>query len=181
MILATDRRLPTAKYQNEGGPGPKEIIELLRRHSLRPEDDIRTFVDALVYNWLIGGTDAHAKNYSILHGPAGGVRLAPLYDLASYLPYAGGQKPKLKLAMKIGGRYHREAIGKRHWERVASIANLDSRAVCERVLELVDLTETGLTSVHEEAVADGLDASRLEGVTASISQDLIRLRRRMRG
>ena len=36
---------------------------------------------------LIAGTDAHAKNYAILIGAGGQIRLTPLYDVASTLPY----------------------------------------------------------------------------------------------
>ena len=32
------------------------------------------------------GTDAHAKNYSLLISAGGEARLAPLYDLSSQLP-----------------------------------------------------------------------------------------------
>ena len=61
------------------------------------------FADALIWNWLIAGTDAHAKNYSLLLA-GGQVRLAPLYDIASALPY-GTHERKLRFAMKIGGDY----------------------------------------------------------------------------
>ncbi len=47
---------------------------------------VRRFADALIWNWLIAGTDAHAKNYSLLLA-GDQVRLAPLYDIASALPY----------------------------------------------------------------------------------------------
>ena len=40
----------------------------------------------LIFNWLIAGTDAHAKNFSLLIAPGPQIRLAPLYDLASALP-----------------------------------------------------------------------------------------------
>jgi len=59
---------------------------------------------------LIAGTDAHAKNYSLLlSGPQ--VRLAPLYDVASILPYDEFDLRKVKLAMKIGGEYKLSQIG----------------------------------------------------------------------
>lgn len=64
---------------------------------------VTRFVDALAYNWIIGGTDAHAKNYSLLLDGEG-VLLAPLYDVASILP-CRGFAPKAKLAMKIGSEY----------------------------------------------------------------------------
>jgi serine/threonine-protein kinase HipA len=79
---------PSAKYQSEGGPSPEQIIGLLRE-VVTPvgvaEIQVHRFVDALAVNWLIAGTDAHAKNYSMLLTP-GQIRLAPLYDVASALP-----------------------------------------------------------------------------------------------
>ena len=96
--------MPTKKYQNEGGPSATNIVELLRNYSTDREDDLDTFVAALGFNWLIAGTDAHAKNFSLLLG-ARRVRLAPLYDVASILPYDEFDMHKVKLAMKIGGEY----------------------------------------------------------------------------
>ena len=60
---------PTRKYQNEGGPGIRDIVDLLSDvlDELQRED-IATFLDSVVYNWLIAGTDAHAKNYALLIG-----------------------------------------------------------------------------------------------------------------
>src|SRR5438445_7401851 len=78
---------PTRKYQNEGGPGILDIVELLRTYSANSPEDVSTFLDAIAYNWLIAGTDAHGKNYALLIGAQARVRLAPLYDVASVLPY----------------------------------------------------------------------------------------------
>jgi serine/threonine-protein kinase HipA len=79
--------LPTQKYQNEGGPGIDDIVQLLRTHSGEPREDVDTFIDSVAFNWLIVGTDAHAKNYALLIGAQGRARLAPLYDVASILPH----------------------------------------------------------------------------------------------
>lgn len=109
--------MPTSKYQTEGGPAPADIVDLLRRHSSDPQADVETFVQALIFNWLIGGTDAHAKNYSLLHAPGGRARLAPLYDVASALPYDALDERRLKLAMKVGREYFLDRIGPRQWTR----------------------------------------------------------------
>ena len=52
---------PTHKYQNEGGPGIRDIVELLRANSSNAAEDVRTFLDSVAFNWIIIGTDAHAK------------------------------------------------------------------------------------------------------------------------
>lgn len=127
---------PTAKYQNEGGPAPSDIANLLRNHSSRPDEDVETFVHALIFNWLIAGTDAHAKNYSLLHAPGSRVRLAPLYDIASALPYEQLVERKLKLAMKVGGAYRLSSIGVRQWQRAEQELGFQSGRLVRRAQDL---------------------------------------------
>jgi serine/threonine-protein kinase HipA len=126
---------PTAKYQNEGGPSPEQIIGLLRReiHPVRiAEAHVSRFVDALAFNWIIAGTDAHAKNYSLLLAGRQ-VRLAPLYDVASALPYDDMYLPRLRMAMRVGGEDRVEGISGRHWRRFAEANRLDSDETLARV------------------------------------------------
>lgn len=129
---------PTRKYENEGGPGVRAIVELLRIHSGQREEDVLSFVNAVALNWVTAGTDAHAKNYALLIGSGGRVRLAPLYDLASALPYPQMDFQKLKLAMKIGGDYRLRNIGQREWRRLAGDLRLDPDDLVDRVAELAD-------------------------------------------
>jgi serine/threonine-protein kinase HipA len=126
---------PARKYQNEGGPGPADVAKLLRE--LMPpdvaEDAVWRFADALIWNWLIGGTDAHAKNYSLLLA-GDQVRLAPLYDIASALPY-GTHERKLRFAMKLGGDY-RVYTQQDVWPAAARELGLEAETLAERVREL---------------------------------------------
>ncbi|HEY2653415.1 MAG TPA: type II toxin-antitoxin system HipA family toxin [Solirubrobacteraceae bacterium] len=130
---------PSQKYQNEGGPTPAQIARLLR-DAMPPrigEDAVWRFADALIWNWLIAGTDAHAKNYSLLLA-GDQVRLAPLYDIASALPY-GTHERKLKLAMKIGSSY--EVYPQRNrWPHAARDLGLDAEALVDRARELAAVT-----------------------------------------
>lgn len=114
--------LPTAKYENEGGRGA--------RADRRSHQNILHSGggDALAFNWLIGGTDAHAKNYSMLIGAHGRARLAPLYDIASILPYDFDPQ-KIRSAMKIGAEYRIRDIGPYRWRRLATDLRLDADAV----------------------------------------------------
>jgi serine/threonine-protein kinase HipA len=110
---------PARKYESEGGPGVPSIMSLLNRSS-QPIEDRRRFMEAIAFNYLILGSDAHAKNYSLLLGVGGQVRLAPFYDLASLLPYVKQEKDK-RLAMKIGPYYRDSQIRPRHFERMARL------------------------------------------------------------
>ncbi len=126
---------PERKYQNRGGPGPGDVARLLREvmPARAANDAIWRFFDALAWNWLIVGTDAHAKNYSLLLAAAD-VRLAPLYDIASALPYDTHER-ELRFAMKIGGDY-RVLPYHDTWPAAARELGLDPDAARERLLEL---------------------------------------------
>lgn len=129
---------PARKYQNEGGPGPRDVAHLFR--DVMPprvaDEAVWRFFDALAWNWLIAGTDAHAKNYSLLLA-GGEVRFAPLYDVASALPY-GVHERKLRFAMKIGGDY-RVYIHYNTWKAAAQDLGVDTDHALDRVLRLTEL------------------------------------------
>jgi serine/threonine-protein kinase HipA len=128
---------PSHKYQNEGGPGPKAIVDLLRTYSSAPNEDVTTFVDSLAFNWLIAGTDAHAKNYALLIAPTG-VRLAPLYDIASVLPYPRFDVNRVKLAMKVGSHYRLGEIARRDWLKITADLRTDPDALLRRIAHMAE-------------------------------------------
>jgi len=147
---------PTRKYQSDGGPGVRDIAELLRTYSTSPAEDIHTFVDAIAFNWLIAGTDAHAKNYALLVGAEAKVRLAPLYDLASALPYPGMHPLRLRLAMKIGGEYGLRSISRRHWERLASETHLPADEVLAGLRTMTAAMPERVAATQQGVQAEGL-------------------------
>ncbi len=151
---------PSKKYQNEGGPGARDIVALLQEVSAEPIQDVATFVSALVFNWLIAGTDAHAKNYSLLIAPGARCRLAPLYDLASALPYPDLPFQKLKLAMKLGGKYRVRDIGRHQWAKLANEVSLDS--------DLVDALARDMAQRLPDASSAVLARVQAEGVSHSV-------------
>jgi serine/threonine-protein kinase HipA len=157
---------PERKYQRDGGPTPARIADLLRS-SMPPsvaEEAVGRFADALIWNWLIGGTDAHAKNYSLLLA-ANQVRLAPLYDVASALPY-GVDEHKLRLAMKVGESY---AVHPRRddWPAAARDLRLDPEALRARVRELA--------GAAPDAFADAAASAEVKALRSDLPGHLVDL------
>jgi serine/threonine-protein kinase HipA len=148
--------LPTKKYENEGGPGARAAVDLLRNVSGRPQEDVQRFVDALVFNWLIAGTDAHAKNYAVLIGAEGRARLAPLYDVASVLPYDFDLQ-RVRLAMKIGGVYRLRDIGAHQWLKLATELRLDSNALLDRIVEMAAIIPEHAADLRQSISQQGID------------------------
>jgi serine/threonine-protein kinase HipA len=153
--------MPTKKYQNEGGPSPVNIVELLRTYSTDRDTDLDTFGAALGFNWLIAGTDAHAKNYSLLlNGPD--VRLAPLYDIASILPYEEVDLRKAKLAMKIGGEYKVELIGLRQWQKFGREVRTDVDQLVEVLISMAKQLPDEVSAAHALAREEGLNNALID-------------------
>jgi serine/threonine-protein kinase HipA len=176
---------PSRKYQADRGPSAEQIAAQLRTTAPHGGADsaVAAFVDALALNWIIAGTDAHAKNYSLLlSGRA--VRLAPLYDVASVLPYgdpdAGGTGGSggdvdlhdlhdLRSAMRIGGEYALSYIGRDNWSRLAASVGLDPDTVLTRVTELAERTPVALAAACAALDVDGESTSLPGRLLAAVS------------
>lgn len=154
---------PEHKYENEGGPSASAILSLIRESVRAPGGndpitmDAGAFVDALLFNWLIGGTDAHAKNYSFLIGSDGVVRLAPLYDIGSAFGLADLAPQRMRLAMKVGRHYRLDTIVLRHWWEWAAGARLHPDAVTERAREMASRLPDEAVSIAARMRARGLN------------------------
>ena len=147
--------MPGRKYQQDGGPSIADIVSLIRRVSSNPNTDVDRFLDANAFNWLIGGTDAHAKNYSLLISESNEVRLSPLYDLSSQLPY-----PELieqRVAMRIGDHYDIPLIGFTEWQALASACAVNPEILMNRLRHLADKLPEAISAARDQALTDGLN------------------------
>ncbi|MER9436394.1 type II toxin-antitoxin system HipA family toxin [Mesorhizobium sp. M0618] len=173
--------MPTLKYENQGGPGITTISKTVLSASLDPIRDRQTFLAANVFNWIIAGTDAHAKNYSMLLGAQGEARLAPLYDISSILPHLGegeieAEMRDLKLAMKIDRVYPIDEIMPRHWARCASSAKVGGeytvRTIRHQLAVMPDMASECAQELRQEGIfheivgrlVDAI-ATRIEGLS----------------
>lgn len=149
--------LPEKKYAADGGPGVKEIIEALK-HAPQPQINIVEFLQMLFYNYLIAGTDAHAKNYSVMLARGDVCRLAPLYDAASIAPYVDdrvwGHRPP-KLAMSIGGENRVGRVTMRSLQRMVDQCGLTELGISDNgcaalAVELANQIPNGIALVFDE-------------------------------
>ena len=125
---------PEYKYESEGGPSLAACFNLVRTASIRSGKDVLSLLNWVIFNYLIGNSDAHGKNISLLLLPEGPM-LAPFYDLLSTRIYAHYGLAE-GLAMKIGGESDPNAIQKKHWEQFAEEAGIKPRLVLTRVAAL---------------------------------------------
>jgi serine/threonine-protein kinase HipA len=170
---------PTRKYESEGGPGQRAIVDLLRG-SDTPDEDIKTFMRANIIFWLLGATDGHAKNFSIFLGPGGRFRLTPLYDVLTAQPSLDARqipRKKFKLAMAVGinRHYSIHEIVPRHFLQAADIAGIGKATIQALFADLASGVER-----KAAAVIEALPPNFPEQLTSSV-MSAIRYRARLIG
>lgn len=98
------------KYERSGGLASLAKLAHALRSVRVPGADMLQFQRWVMFNYLIGNADAHAKNMSVLIDEHG-YRLAPFYDLLCVRAYGD-----TGLALFIGDEDHFDAVGLHSWE-----------------------------------------------------------------
>lgn len=161
--------MPQNKYESQGGPGAVKIAQVLRQHSSDPQEDVSQFLDALALTWIMANTDAHAKNYSLLLGYNNRVRLAPLYDLGSALPYPAQIDPhEIELAMRIGRAKRLDRITARNWQQLARELHLPMRELQSRLQRLVARIPDAVAATWRAARAERLTHPIVDALEGAI-------------
>lgn len=98
------------KYERQGGlASVPKLVAALRALPVRGSDLLK-LQQWVMFNYLIGNADAHAKNLSVLVDEKG-FRLAPFYDLLCVRAYGD-----TGLALYIGDEDTFDAVGAHSWE-----------------------------------------------------------------
>jgi serine/threonine-protein kinase HipA len=162
--------LPENKYQKDGGPGLAQIADLLINTAPieKRARSQRGMFDAITFNVAIAGTDAHAKNFALLLG-SDGQELAPLYDMASALPYEKRltERGPLLAPMRVDGEDRFSAIGRAQLLAAARRFGLPVEEADHRIEEIL----TGVSDAYFTS-ADAIEDKELRGVGQSIATSI---------
>lgn len=154
---------PEMKYEREGGPTISVCQDLIARHMARPAVDQIKLLNIVIFNYLIGNADAHAKNFSLLY-KENKPELAPAYDLLSTAVYSGFAE---KMAMKIGGKYKPQDVYMYHFYRMVADTKAAQSAINKQIQimteKIIDVSITLKTELQEE------------GLTSDIFEEIIKI------
>lgn len=164
--------MPDAKYAEQGGPTAPHIVKMLKTTGERARNNVYCFILYLFFNYLIGATDAHAKNHSLMILSPDDVRIAPLYDVASVAPYRSlspRKRKPLRAALSIGGENRFGMLGSANVEKMVRDCGLEelglnSDLLCGRLAAMAELIPGKLDAVVADIRALNLcDFEILEG------------------
>jgi serine/threonine-protein kinase HipA len=122
------------KYEHLGKHHMRDMFRVLREKSASPIEDQIKLWDIVVFNYLIGNTDAHIKNFSIIYDEnMRSARLAPAYDLVSTIIYDNQADD---MAFAIGGVGKWEDIDRSAFEKACVECRLNTRLFMKRFDEM---------------------------------------------
>ena len=141
------------KYETKGDSYLAKCFDLLRTYSANPIEDQKTLLDLLIYDVLIGNTDNHIKNLSLLYSDdLQSIRLAPAYDLVSTIIY---KESSMEMSIAIGGELDWRKIKKPQFVKAAQGIGLSERFVAQEYDRLQESLQPSLNLAAKELSEQG--------------------------
>ncbi len=158
------------KYENEGGPNLADCVNLVRRISISPAKDVLNLIRWQIINLLIGNSDGHAKNLSILYTQEG-PRLAPFYDIVSTRVYKGISRD---MALSVGSEHDPGQIRNKNWMELADNLEIRSSLLKRTIIGLIKQLEDNLHLWHNQFIKLQCDDPVLERIDQLIVKQVRR-------
>ena len=143
---------PQQKYEQEGGPGLVDCFALINSASSKPALDKKRLLQAIIFNYIIGNNDAHAKNFSLLYTNSNRFKaeLSPLYDLICTKLYSN---LSAKMSMRIGKKYRSDQVREENWIDLADKIGFKSRQLLLENQKLYELVQSKIELIKEDCMS----------------------------
>ena len=159
----------SGKYERPGETHMKKMFDLLKRYSADPIEDQLKLWDMIVFHALVGNTDGHVKNFSLLYDRSlKSVRLAPAYDIVSAILY---DTHSSEMAFSIGGEIEWKKLNRNCFEEACKEIGLSKKLF----MADLDRMAEGFNSALKEA-AGSMEAEGFENMGA-MAEKIIEKRR----
>ncbi len=147
------------KYEKDGDNYVTRMFEIIRNYSGNPLEDQLKLWRRIVFDYVLGNTDAHIKNFSLLYSyDLGEKRLSPVYDMISTAIYDASTR---EMSFNIGGKRYLDDIGRDDFVTMASQVGIGERVamnvfedVLNRFEDSIRESVTELSSMGFENASD---------------------------
>lgn len=144
------------KYEKVPSGYMSRMFDLLRHNSVNPIEDQIALLRIIIFNYLIGNTDCHVKNFSLLYSEdLKSKRLAPAYDLVATRVY----RTTSNMSFYIGGELDISKINRNNFAISASEIGLSEKMVLDNFDYVANKLEGAMTEAAEELANKGFDNS----------------------
>ncbi|MBE5905073.1 MAG: type II toxin-antitoxin system HipA family toxin [Pseudobutyrivibrio sp.] len=144
------------KYEKVPSGYMSRMFDLLRHNSVNPIEDQIALLRIIIFNYLIGNTDCHVKNFSLLYSEdLKSKRLAPAYDLVATRVY----RTTSNMSFYIGGELDISKINRNNFAISAFEIGLSQKMVLDNFDYVANKLEGAMTEAAEELANKGFDNS----------------------
>jgi len=142
------------KYEKTPSGYMARMFELLRNESANPIEDQIALLRIIIFNYLIGNTDCHVKNFSLLYSEdLKSKRLAPAYDLVATRVY----RTTSDMSFYIGNGLSITEIDRSKFEMVASEIGLSRNLVLNNFDDVANKLEKAMSDASEDLAEKGFE------------------------
>lgn len=139
------------------------------KHSAQPVVERLKLLRWVIFQVLIGNTDAHAKNLTFFNH-LGGLRIAPAYDMVSGLIYA--ESPiEDTFAMAIGDAFTVGELSTYEWVNMAELCELPPALVQKELTALSQRALAELEATCQNTLAEGAVPTMVAQVAAIVQKE----------
>lgn len=146
----------TQRYENSSGPSVNDLVGALAWYSGNAYGDKLQFIRLFIFNYLIGNTDAHGKNFSFTREHNGTIILSPAYDILSVTKYTGIFRD---MAMRVGREYLLDNVTVDDWEVFAQQCNARFSQVREIYREILENILEQIEPLTKSLLNEGFTAA----------------------
>ncbi len=141
------------KYEREGQNYAGKMFEIIRNYAKKPLEDQLRLWNRIVFNFVLGNTDAHIKNFSLLYDPhMEGISLAPAYDMISTVIYESATKD---MSFNIGGIRNLDSIDEDRFRALAAGAGIGEKIAMNNYQKILDRFENAIKESAKELQETG--------------------------
>ena len=142
------------KYEKTPSGYMARMFELLRNNSSNPIEDQIALLRIIIFNYLIGNTDCHVKNFSLLYSEdLKSKRLAPAYDLVATRVY----RTTSDMSFYIGDELNISKINRSKFEMAASEIGLSKNLVLNNFDDVANKLEKAMVDAAEKLAEKGFE------------------------
>ncbi|MFK3781588.1 type II toxin-antitoxin system HipA family toxin [Agrobacterium sp. NPDC089420] len=156
---------PERKHEIDGGPNVEQSFRLIDQVCARPAADRLKFIRGLVFNYLIGNSGAHGKDYALLYRGAA-PDLAPFYDLICTAVHPLLHK---KTSVMMEEYSVRDVIALEHWLTLVPQTQGAQRFLVGYVADMANTIEKEAQALLADLAVQGLAHEVMKKICSILS------------
>ena len=146
------------KYERAPAGYLGRIFKLIRDYSTDPIGDQKKLWDRIIFNYIIGNTDGHIKNFSLLYSSGmESVRIAPAYDIICTTLYGMSRE----MAFALGDEINIDKINRESIMKAAKEAKLGEKFAMNEVEIMLENFDNAMNLAAEELINAGFDEAEI--------------------